>query len=397
MRALNAVLIMILVLAVFFIVVSCNMQEQGNVAPTPSVPAEQYISPTPDSTHLPEPTQEPEPTGFTGLPEPTVLPETPTQAPAENNQPVDYSVVQPNESGDIPIVMFHNFIENLDDTTDNFYTTSFTEFEALLETLYNDGYRLISMRDFIDHNISVPAGKKAMVFSFDDGSSGQFNLIEENGKLIVNPKSAVGVMLKFNEKYPDFGLKGIFYLNMNLEDKTFEGAGTIKERLEILLSYGFEIGNHSWGHFDFSTSTSKQQINEKLGKNEKRLREIMDDAKFYSFALPFGARASSELRDAMVNGMFEGVEYNNQTIMAVGAQPSMPSIAVNYDPTYVGRIRAQGKVQEDFDLTYWLPKMTNARMYISDGDPNTVVVPETMAAKIDTEKLNGKKFITYKR
>jgi len=91
------------------------------------------------------------------------------------------------------------------------------------------------------------------------------------------------------------------------------------------------------------------------------------------------------------------VEYNNQTIMAVGAQPSMPSIAVNYDPTYVGRIRAQGKVQEDFDLTYWLPKMTNARMYISDGDPNTVVVPETMAAKIDTEKLNGKKFITYKR
>ena len=123
----------------------------------------------------------------------------------------------------------------------------------------------------------------------------------------------------------------------------------------------------------------------------------MDDVKFYSFALPFGARASSELRDAMVNGMFEGVEYNNQTIMAVGAQPSMPSIAVNYDPTYVGRIRAQGKVQEDFDLTYWLPKMTNARMYISDGDPNTVVVPETMAAKIDTEKLNGKKFITYKR
>ena len=253
------------------------------------------------------------------------------------------------------------------------------------------------MRDFIDHNIDVPAGKKPMIFSFDDGTSGQFNLIEENGKLVVNPKSAVGIMLKFNEKYPDFGLKGIFYLNMDKENKTFEGAGTIKDRLEILLSYGFEVGNHAWGHFDFSTAESKQQINEKLGKNEKRLREIIEGVGFYSLALPFGSRPPESLRDAMVTGTFEGVEYNNETIMAVGAQPSMPSIHVDFNPTYVGRIRAQGKVQEDYDLTFWLPKMTRERMYISDGDPDTIVVPEGMESKINMEKLNGKTLITYKK
>lgn len=392
MKAFNAVLILILVLAIFFIIVSCNMQEQGNVSPTPPPPSEQNISPTPDNAQLSEPTQISEPTAS---PEPTNLPQSPTQVPDKDSKPIDYSIVQPNESGDIPIVMFHNFIENLDDTTDNFYTTSFTEFEVLLETLYDQGYRLISMRDFIDHNISVPAGKKPMVFSFDDGSPGQFNLIEQGGKLVVNPKSAVGAILKFNEKHPDFGMKGIFYLNMDLENKTFEGEGTLKERLDILLSYGFEIGNHSWGHFDFSTATNKQQINEKLGKNEKSLGETMDGVEFYSFALPFGNRPPESLRDAMVNGSFEGVKYNNQTIMAVGAQPSMPSTAVNYNPAYVGRIRAQGKLQEDFDLTYWIPKMTKARMYISDGDASTVVVPEAMATKIDAGKLNGKKLIKY--
>lgn len=365
---------------IIFLIISCTKKEGKNVGSTPTPSAPQVTQ----AAQNPEPTKQPE------------VP-TPTEKPAENREPVDYSVVQPNEAGEIPIVMFHNFIEDLADTTDNQYTTSFSDFEELLETLYNEGYRLISMRDFIDHNIDVPAGTKPMVFSFDDGTAGQFNLIEENGKLVVNPKSAVGIMIKFNERHPDFGLKGIFYLNMDKENKTFEGAGTLKERLEILLSYGFEVGNHSWGHFDFSTAQSKEQINEKLGKNEKRLREIIEGVSFYSFALPFGNRPEESLRNAMVRGVYEGVEYNNETIMAVGAQPSKPSIHVDYNPTYVGRIRAQGKIQEAYDLTFWLPKMTRERMYISDGDPSTVVVPEGMESKIDTSKLNGKKLITYKK
>jgi hypothetical protein len=116
----------------------------------------------------------------------------------------------------------------LDETTDKEFTTSFQAFEELLETLYSQDYRLISMRDFIDNNITVPQGKIPMVFTFDDGSAGQFNLIEEDGKLTVNPKSAAGIMLKFNEKHPDFGLKGIFYLNMDKELKTFEGSGSLE-------------------------------------------------------------------------------------------------------------------------------------------------------------------------
>jgi len=372
----------VLVVSLMVFQTACGKKEGKNGATTP-VPSPS-VSPGTEITNSPEPTAEPEAP-------------TPTEKPAENREPVDYSVVQPNEAGDIPIIMFHNFVEDLNNTTDIEYTTSFSEFEKLLETLYDEGYRLISMRDFIDHNIDVPAGKKPMVFTFDDGTPGQFSLIEENGKLVVNPKSAVGIMIKFNEKHPDFGLKGIFYLNMDKENKTFEGAGTLKDRLEILLSYGFEVGNHTWSHFNFITAENRQQINEALGKNEKRLKEIIDGVGFYSLALPYGSKPSESLRDALVAGEFEGLKYRNETIMAVGSQPAKPSIHVDYDPTYVARIRAQGKVQVPYDLTFWLPKMTRDRMYISDGDPSTIVVPEGMESKVNPEKLNGKTLITYKK
>jgi peptidoglycan/xylan/chitin deacetylase (PgdA/CDA1 family) len=384
------------------IAVSCIIRKDNEKTP----PAENLI----DEQVEPDTEQEPSPvisspTPALSSPEqiplsPTPIASSPEQVPLSPTpqaeiEPVDYSEVRPNESGEIPIVMFHNFIDNLDLTTDKDFTTSFNAFENLLETLYNEGYRLISMRDFIDHNISVPVGMKPMVFTFDDGSSGQYNLINDNGKLAVNPMSAVGIMIKFNEKHPDFGLKGIFYLNMDKEEKTFEGAGTIKERLEILMDYGFEVGNHSWGHFNFSESKNREQIYERLGRNQKRLQEIIKGCSFYSLALPHGGKAPEELKDAMIQGEYEGAKYLNETIMAVGSTPSVPSIHKDYNPGYVARIRSQGKEEIKFDLTYWLPNMTRDRMYISDGDPSTIVVPKGKENLIDPEKLNGKKIITY--
>lgn len=315
--------------------------------------------------------------------------------PLGTKNSVDYSIMRPDESGEIPIVMFHNFIEDLNKTSDNEWTTSFDEFEKLLNTLYNQDYRLISMRDFIDHDISVPAGKIPMVFTFDDGTPGQYSLIEMNGKLEVNPKSAVYAMLKFHEVHPDFGLKGIFYLNMDKENKTFEGAGTLKERLDILLGYGFEIGNHSWGHINFETVSNKTQINEGLGKNQKYLGDLIGGLKFYSLALPYGGKAPDSLANDMVRGDYEGVQYNNETIMGVGYLPSVPSVHTEYNPHYVRRIRSKGKTEIKFDLTYWLPLMTRDRMYISDGDPDLVVVPNSRKDYINTEKLYRKKLVTY--
>ncbi|NLU51384.1 MAG: polysaccharide deacetylase family protein [Clostridiaceae bacterium] len=344
----------------------------------------------------------------TSTPEPSatvtpVVSESPTPTPDAGTEPgnnlvirTDYEAFKPNESGDIPIVMFHRFIEAYEPNTEKEYTTTFAEFEALLQTLYDQGYRLISMRDFIDCNISVPAGTMPMVFTFDDGTAGQFNLIRENGVLKVNPKSAVGIMIEFNKKYPDFGLKGIFYVNMDIGDNTFKGEGTLRERFEILEDLGFEIGTHTWGHVDYHKITTAEAVQESIGKNQEKAEEILPGLRFYSFALPFGHRPKNEsLWTYLKEGTYNGINYNHESIMAVGAEPSVPSISKKYNSSYVRRIRAQGRVPVDCDLTWWLPKMTPARMFVSDGDPTTIVVPKDKRDKIDESKLNGKTLIEY--
>lgn len=367
---------------------------------------------TPGSTPVQTPAN-PEPPSPSDNPVPSDNPDAtdnPTDPGNQDNYPgrpgnpgglvirTDYEVFKPNEVGEIPIVMFHNFIEAYEEKTEKEFTTTFAEFEQLLETLYNEGYRLISMADFIDCNISVPAGCKPMVFTFDDGTPGQFNLIEENGTLKVNPKSAVGVMVEFSKKHPDFGLRGIFYVNMDRGNETFKGQGTLRERFEILLSLGFELGTHTWGHVDFSDAKNNnaERIQEAIGKNQEKAEEILPGLRFYSMALPFGSQpVNKDLRPLLVRGIYNNTEYYNESILAVGANPSVPSISVKYKSDYVSRIRAQGRVPVDCDLTWWLPRMTSSRMFISDGDPSTIVVPEEKLDEVNQDRLGGKKLITY--
>ncbi len=377
-------------LITILVVIIISKNNRFNIAkesPSPSTATEKPIA---TSTSVPEPSGTPATT-------PSSIPEE-TVPPKENlNIRTDYENFSPNEAGEIPIIMFHRLIEAYEENTEKEYTTTFSEFEALLQTLYDNGYRLISMADFIDCNISVPAGTMPMLFTFDDGTAGQFNLIEEGGCLKVNPKSAVGIMAAFNEKHPDFGLKGMFYVNMDIGDNTFQGKGTLEERFEILQGLGLELGSHTWGHVNYSEAknNSAQRIQESLGKNQEKANEILPGIRFYSLALPYGSLPDKSLYKYLESGSYNGVEYKNESIMAVGANPSVPSISKNYNSLYVRRVRAQGRVAVDGDLTWWLPKMTSTRMFISDGDPSTIVVPEEKADTINTEKLRDKTLITY--
>ncbi len=382
-----SIFIALVALVVILAINSDKRQAQNNPGPT------QTITPTDKGTATPVATPTPV---ETSTPTPVASPE-PTKAP-ENNLVIrtDYESFKPNEVGEIPVIMFHNFIEAYKPDTEKDYTTTFGEFEALLQTLYDQGFRLISMQDFIDCNVSVPAGTMPMVFTFDDGTPGQFNLIDENGKLKVNPRSAVGIMMAFHEKHPDFGLKGMFYVNMDKENKTFEGAGTLKERFELLEGMGLELGTHTWGHVNFTKKNTAAEVQESLGKNQKRAEEILPGLRFYSLALPFGSRPENKsLRPYLKDGSYNGMDYHHETIMAVGAEPSVPSISKKYDSLYVRRIRAQGRVSVDADLTWWLPKMTSERMFVSDGDPKTLVIPSNKTDRVDETKLSDKKLITY--
>lgn len=305
---------------------------------------------------------------------------------------IDYSKVKPNESGQIMVVMFHNFVESYP-KGNNEYTTTFDEFEKLLPELYEKKYRLISLTDLLNNNINVPAGCIPMVFTFDDGTAGQFNMVEEGGKLVVNPKSAVGIMEEFNKKHPDFGLQGTFYVNLGVS--TFSGAGNMSDRLNYLIGKGFEIGNHTKTHVSLPSVKTPQKMMEEVGGNQVLMNELVPGYYFNSFSLPFG-NASKNLRDYVIKGNFEGIDYKHSAIMLVGANPAKSPVASSFDPMAIPRVRSSGQKPVECDLAWWVDALEKgSSQYVSDGNPDTVTVPKDKQKNVDMSRLNGKQLVTY--
>lgn len=305
---------------------------------------------------------------------------------------IDYDKIKPNESGQIMVVMFHNFVETYPKGT-NEYTTTFSEFEELLSELYEKNYRLVNLADMINNDIDVPAGCIPIVFTFDDGTAGEFNLVQKDGKLIANPKSAVGIIEAFNEKHPDFGVKGTFFVNLGVS--TFKGEGTMSERLNYLIEKGFEIGNHTKTHVSLPDVKTSQKMLEEVGGNQKLMEEIVPGYKFTAFSLPFG-NAAQDLKDLVIKGNYEGTEYEHKSIMLVGANPAPSPVSTKFNPLALPRVRSTGMKKVDCDLAWWLESLNKGNsQFISDGNKDTVTVPKSKQENVDMSKLNGKQLITY--
>lgn len=313
--------------------------------------------------------------------------------PPENPE-IDLELIKPNENGRIMVVMFHNFVESFTPTKydDGKYTTTFGEFEKLLPMLYEKGYRLISMQDYLNNNIDVPAGCIPMIFTFDDGSAGQFNLVLENGSLMVNKKSAVGMLEEFNKIHPDFGLKGTFYVNLG--NSTFKGEGRLQERLQYLIGKGFEIGNHTYTHINMSEVKSADQIQKEIGQNQQKMYELVPNYKMASLALPFG-EAPKALREYVAKGSYEDTDYENLAILEVGWDPALSPVSKLFDPLSIHRVRSPGIKPVDADLAWWLHSLSRETQYVSDGNPDTVTIPKEKEENINKERLNGRELILY--
>lgn len=265
-----------------------------------------------------------------------------------------------NETGRIIIVMFHKFASTEPDE----WTRSYDNFYKDLKYLYDHGYRTVSLTDYINNTMSVPVGCTPIIFTFDDGSKGQFNLVKnEKGELVANPDSAVGIMEKFYKEYPEFGLNGTFFINSTF----FAGEGTNEERLNYLVSRGFEIGNHTSSHVNLGKA-SKDEIQKEIGSLANTVKNLTNGYEINALALPNGV-SSKEYRSYIAKGSYEGQSYENKVVLLVGAEPVYAPNSGKNNLLTLPRVRATGGEKEvTFDLYYWLnvmeknPKMKYERI-----------------------------------
>ena len=192
----------------------------------------------------------------------------------------------------------------------NSLMTTISEFEKMIQEMYDKGFVLVSLRDIaheetasdgskkmVKGSIMLPPGKQAFVMSEDDvcyyeymkgagfadkmiiGNDGRPTLhyTDADGNESVGDYDIVPILDKFIDEHPDFSYKGhkacLVFTGYNgvlgyrtdesydpnseyYDPKLEQGHDVEAERKEAvkvmkaLLDDGYDLGSHSWGHRD---------------------------------------------------------------------------------------------------------------------------------------------------
>ncbi len=297
---------------------------------------------------------------------------------------------KPNEMGKVMVLMLHSIEDE-----DGVWEISKESFKKDLEYLHNNNYYLVSTKDYITGEMHVPEGKTPVVLTFDDGLKNNFNVLEENGELIIDPGSAVGIMEEFKKENPGFNSTATFYL---FGTNPFRQNEHLDFKLNYLIENGYDVGNHTYNHAFLNKITTKEEILFQLGEQIKFIKEFIPEYEVNTLSLPYGLRPEEPLNEYLVKGEYKGIEYENIGILDVGSHPSYSWADIRFNFKEIPRIRVSStdEYQESEEWYEYFENNHDLR-YISDGVKNILTVPEDMEKYIDEEKLKGKEINIYNR
>jgi hypothetical protein len=291
-----------------------------------------------------------------------------------------------NELGAVMVLEYHRIAE------EGRWSRTPENFRADLEFLYNEGYRCISLEDFVSNNITVEAGYTPVVLTFDDSDPSQFRYVEQDGQLVIDPRCALGVMEQFDRDYPDFNVTATFYVLSNL----FGQDEYIEEKLAYLVNNGYDIGNHTLNHASLSDLDEQAALKELTG-HISLVREYLPDYEQKSIALPYGAEPNDY--SMFTEGSYDGIEVRFLASLLVGANPSPAPCSKSFDPMRIPRVQALDPSLDtgDSGIYAWIQffKDNPERRYVSDGNPDIVTIPKHMIDRVDMGRLGDKRLRTY--
>ena len=267
-----------------------------------------------------------------------------------------------NELGRIPILEYH-----LIGDRDGRWMVERGRFRRQLQLLYERGYRPITVADLVDGRIDLPAGQSPVVVTFDDASPSQFSYLERDGRLEIDPNSAVGIWLAFHELHPDWGKKATFCMlpgaaagRSFFGDKGIEGQKTEwrMKKVKFLAEQGFELCNHTLWHANLANYPDSS-VRQQIARGALAIDSAVSGYRVRTFALPLGmwpkdralARAGS-WRDPKSGREFR---YENHAVLMVAGGPARSPFDPLFDPYRLPRVQVYGneleKVLDQLDRT----------------------------------------------
>ena len=284
-----------------------------------------------------------------------------------------------NELGKVPIMMYHG-IKNMKNSETGYtggnvdrdgYTRTSEAFRNDLELYYSKGFRMIKLSDYINGDISVEYGKSPIILTFDDGNENNIKVtgLDSNGNIIIDPNSAVGILEEYKKKYPDYNVTAIFFVTNAL----FNQPEYNEKILNWLVDNGYEVGNHTKGHDNF-TKINTDKTQEVVGYMYNKLESVLGDKYSKIIALPFGSpyNKNHDNYKYIINGSYNGIEYETVAALRVGWEPEVSPFHKDFDKTFLKRCRAYDNNGVDFDIEMTL-RILDKNRYISDGNIDTIV------------------------
>lgn len=301
-----------------------------------------------------------------------------------------------NELGNVPIMMYHGIVN----TTTNKYTGGNVDkdgynrtshaFYKDLEMYYEKGYRLIRLKDYIDGNINVELGLSPIILTFDDGNENNFKVIKKNddGSLEFDPESAIGVLERFKHEHSDMNVTATFFLNGGLcNQKEYN-----EDIMKWLVDNGYDIGNHTISHVDF-TKIGIEKTKYEVGALYQKLENVIPGKYVNIIALPFGSpyKKTNQNYPYIIDGEYEGLKYHTEGALRVGWEAEVSPFNKSFDPSFLKRIRAYDNNGKEFDIEMNF-KLLESKRFISDGNNNLITIPKSKENNLCETNL---KVVTY--
>lgn len=304
-----------------------------------------------------------------------------------------------NELGKIPIMMYHGIREKTSSSTGTVggnvdkdgYNRTPEAFREDLEFYYEKGYRMIRLEDYIKGKINTEYGKSPIVITFDDGNEDNIKVtgLDDNGNIIIDKNSAVGVLEEFKKKHPDVPVTATFFVNGGI----FNQPEYNEKILKWLVDNGYDVGNHTQTHLDIKKS-SGDRVQKEIAYVYDELEKIIPGKYVKIIALPFGSPyvKTNENFKYVLSTNYDGKTYDTEAALRVGWEPEVSPYDKDFDPTFLKRCRAYDNNGKEFDIDMVFTNLENNR-YVSDGNSDTIIVKSDKESSINNNY--DKKVITY--
>jgi peptidoglycan/xylan/chitin deacetylase (PgdA/CDA1 family) len=244
-----------------------------------------------------------------------------------------------------------------------------------LEQAYKLGYRPVTVAQMLDKDFrDVPAGMSPVVVVFDDASDSQFRYLEKDGKLTVDPTSALGIWEDFARTHPGWKSRAVFcMLNGGAAGHNFFGDnpkynGQKKEwrfqKVKYLADQGHELCDHTLWHAKLSQYPDAV-VQEQIARNAMGIDSAVPGYKIRTLALPYGLWPKN--RPLAWQGSWTDPKtkqthsYKFDAVLEVAGGPTRSPYDPQFNPKSINRIEAIG---DDVVKSLTRLQQSNTRMVV---------------------------------